>query len=1023
MARVSSAPAQTIAPGAHIEVRDAVWRVIRIDPTSNGTAAWRCVGISEIVRDQEAVFLEELEPKVRVLDPRETKLVRDTSKQHRAGLLFMESLLREVPPPDDALYVGHRAAMDLLEFQLDPAWRALTKPRQRILIADAVGLGKTLEAGILLSELIRRGRAKRILVATTKAMLTQFQKEMWGRFSIPLVRLDSVGLQRIRAEIPTHHNPFYYYDRTIISIDTLKQNNWFRTHVEQAYWDVIVVDEAHNVALRGSGSQRARIADLLAQRCDSLVLLSATPHDGRARSFASLMNMLDPTAIADPDNYTKEDIKGLYVRRFKAEVADQLEKGIPTRRMSVAHATASAVEERAFETLTSLSFTRIDQRAHGGILFRTTLEKALFSSPAACLATIEARIKRLTVHKEAIAYETDIAALKRLGADVAEIAPDRFSKYQRLLEVLRKSWKWKPTKKDDRLVIFTERRETQRFLAERLTADLGLKKGQLATLSGEMGDAKQQEIVEAFGQEKAKLRLLVATDVAAEGLNLHYLCHRLIHFDVPWSLMLFQQRNGRVDRYGQEREPHLLYLLTDSANEQIKGDARILQLLIEKDAQAQKNISDPGAFMNVYDVEDEVAVTARAIEQRKSAEEFDKALEKNLKDPFALLLDGGLEEDKGDSASPIKELPSLFGSDFAYLEVALRRLQETTGIKTDVRSGDQLAEITVTDDLKRRFRKLPHEVRPADGVLLLTADPQRMKQAIDDSRREELAWPKHHYLWANSPVLSWVNDRMRTAFSRHEAPVLVAGETLEKDEVAIVVSGLLPNRRAQPVVHRWYVACFKQAALQRVEPFQSFLERAKLATTPLPNAGEEVDTVALQALLPEAIEAVTQKLAKDRDAFRACTDPRLAEELDRLGVLQKRQLEFAETLMGERQDTVATSKREAERRRIERIFRAHQRWVQDTMTIADQPFVQVIAALLQRADSVSAAIRGVVEDIVQPVRHGIAELNTQLNDRLESVDAKHDSEKLRDSPQWLCDLFFRKRTAARASFPPCQGTT
>jgi len=270
MPGTSALQTQTIAPGAHIEVRDAVWRVVRIDPTSNGTAAWRCVGVSEIVRDQDAVFLEELEPKVRVLDPRETKLVRDTSKQHRAGLLYMESLLREVPPPDDALYVGHRAAMDLLDFQLEPAWRSLGKPRQRILIADAVGLGKTLEAGILLSELIRRGRARRILVATTKAMLTQFQKKLWGRFTIPLVRLDSIGLQRIRAEIPTHHNPFYYYDRTIISIDTLKQNNWFRTHVEKAYWDVIVVDEAHNVASRGSDpSQRARIADLLAQRCDS----------------------------------------------------------------------------------------------------------------------------------------------------------------------------------------------------------------------------------------------------------------------------------------------------------------------------------------------------------------------------------------------------------------------------------------------------------------------------------------------------------------------------------------------------------------------------------------------------------------------------------------------------------------------------------------------------------------------------------------------------------------------------------
>ena len=107
----------------------------------------------------------------------------------------------------------------------------------------------------------------------------------------------------MRRNIPGNHNPFHYYDKSIISIDTLKQDAEYRTYLENAYWDVIVIDEAHNVADRGTTSLRARLAKLLARRSDTLIMLSATPHDGKARSFASLMNMLDATAIADPESY------------------------------------------------------------------------------------------------------------------------------------------------------------------------------------------------------------------------------------------------------------------------------------------------------------------------------------------------------------------------------------------------------------------------------------------------------------------------------------------------------------------------------------------------------------------------------------------------------------------------------------------------------------------------------------------------------------------------------------------------
>ena len=183
--------------------------------------------------------------------------------------------------------------------------------------------------------------------------------------------------------------------------------------------------------------------------------------------------------------------------------------------------------------------------------------------------------------------------------------------------------KWKK-KSDDRIVIFTERIKTLNFLAEHLKRDLKLTDDALVTMTGStMSDIEINKVVEDFGQENSKVRLLIATDVASEGINLHYLSHRLIHFDIPWSLMTFQQRNGRVDRYGQEQNPEIYYMQTISQDEEFKGDNRILEILITKDEQAAENIGDPSAFRDLYDEEKGIDTVAEAMLHQKSAEEFD----------------------------------------------------------------------------------------------------------------------------------------------------------------------------------------------------------------------------------------------------------------------------------------------------------------------------------------------------------------------------------------------------------------
>ena len=165
------------APGMRTIIRDEEWMIKKIEKNSLGNRALHCIGISPLVKDKETIFLTDLE-KIQIVNPAEVKLIPDTSPFYKRTLLFLESQWRQQIPTDANLHIGHRAAMDLMPYQLDPAKLSLQRPRQRILIADTVGLGKTLEAGILMSELIARGKGKRILVVTVKSMMTQFQKEM-----------------------------------------------------------------------------------------------------------------------------------------------------------------------------------------------------------------------------------------------------------------------------------------------------------------------------------------------------------------------------------------------------------------------------------------------------------------------------------------------------------------------------------------------------------------------------------------------------------------------------------------------------------------------------------------------------------------------------------------------------------------------------------------------------------------------------------------------------------------------------
>jgi SNF2 family DNA or RNA helicase len=369
------------------------------------------------------------------------------------------------------------------------------------------------------------------------------------------------------------------------------------------------------------------------------------------------------------------------VRRFKKDVKGQAQGQFPepvTRRLS---ARATPEEEAAFQAVLEIPFTQTGECAQGkqAELQRVGLQKALFSSPAAAASYARNRIEKLSRKPLPTEAENDdVGAFETFLQTLEAITPERFSKYQRLLTALRDPGaEWMGRNSRDRLVIFSERIETLKWLLSQLPGDLGLDKDAFTILDGTLSDIDQQEVVERFGQEQDRLRVLLCSDVASEGLNLHYFCHRLMHFDLPWSPMVFQQRNGRVDRFGQENTPRIDYLLTESEIDKVKGDLRVIEVLVRKDEQISRNIGDPASILRKHSIEDEEHVVADALDNGMSAEQFereciDKAVTEDDEDDWEAALFGTAEEAPPAVVPP--EPHRFFPDTLADAEASARRL-------------------------------------------------------------------------------------------------------------------------------------------------------------------------------------------------------------------------------------------------------------------------------------------------------------------------------------------------------------
>ena len=515
---------------------------------------------------------------------------------------------------DKALQSPFRSGIEIDEYQLDPVVRALSMPRVNLLIADDVGLGKTVEAGLVVQEMILRHRVRSVLIICPSSLQVQWQEEMRDKFGLEFRIIDSETISQLRRKRGIHVNPWSHFPRLITSIDFLKRERPLRTFREtlpagdqptypRAY-DLMIVDEAHNVAPSGRGkyatdSQRTTAIRSLGPHFEHKLFLSATPHNGYRESFAALLELLDNQRFARAVTPDRNQLDAVMVRRMKSELKLRWDGSRRFAERMVKHIEVPHTDEerQAHQALRQYSELRLKQATTDGERMATEfvlklLKKRLFSSPAAFGITLEKHIATVgrrklasNLHREIEdfsddyaddeAYEVETgevvssvsqalspisteekALLRELSEFAAKSTQRPDCKAQTLIDWIKTTLQTGGQWNDERVIIFTEYRATQKWLFDLLAREGLAADGRLEMIFGGMMNDLREPIKAAFqsNPKESKVRILLATDAASEGVNLQNHCSKLIHFEIPWNPNRMEQRNGRVDRHGQKSD-------------------------------------------------------------------------------------------------------------------------------------------------------------------------------------------------------------------------------------------------------------------------------------------------------------------------------------------------------------------------------------------------------------------------------------------------------------------------------------